>query len=121
MNKRISDEELNAMKLLHPMKGKKYDVTISSVDLLDLCNDLQDAREELKNYVYQKPSLSEHLQKLANKHMICFALSPLHVLFAYVRGTYFTVNAEDFFGFDKDFFNCDVEVNEVIYPEVNND
>ena len=128
MNKRISDEELNVMKLLHPMKGEKYDVTVSNVDLLDLCNDLQDAREIIKTIeTYgamlkkKKPSLTEHLQKLANNHKMCFALNQLQTLVMYDRGALFIVNAEEFFGFNKDNFYCDIEVNDVIYPEADNE
>jgi len=116
MNKRISDEELE--KALKRVREEKCAVMIFDTDIAEkFVADLIDAREALKKYEPQKPSLSQHLQKLANKHKVCFALNQLQILVVYDRRAFFIVNAEEFFGFNKDNFYCDIEVDDVIYPE----
>ena len=114
MNKRISDTEIE--------NRLKYFVPVDSETIENMLLDLKDARVVVKKYesmmVNKNPSLTEYLQNLANKHKVCFALNQLQILVMYDRGAFFIVNAEEFFGFKKGDFTCDIEVNDVIYPEV---
>ena len=120
MNKRISDKKLN--ELLSRKKTDMY--VLKHEDFIGLIHDLREARETVKTietygamFKKEKPSLREYLQKLANKHKMCFALNQLQTLVVYDRGVLSIVNAEEFFGFKKSDFTCDIEVNDVIYPE----
>ena len=102
MNKRISDEELE--KALKRVREEKCAVMIFDTDIAEkFVADLIDAREAVKNYesmiITKRPSLAEHLQKLANKHKVGFCVSKTDI--SYFNRGYSAPNAEAFFNFNR--------------------
>lgn len=128
MNKRISDEKLCILS-----NRKSRDMYYLSPEEFDnLVNDLKDAREAVKTIeAYgamlknEKPSLAEHLQKLANKHKVIFEIIVGERLVFYCDGGSLENNgiiawteAEPFFLFDARDFDGDLSGKFIIKPEV---
>lgn len=108
MNKRISDEKLCILS-----NRKSRDMYYLSPEEFDnLVNDLKDAREALKKYA-QKPSLTEHLQKLANKHKVCFTKRD-GALMTFFSNSKCSISATGFFGFDINDYNDDFYAPSII-------
>ena len=130
MNKRISDKELNSIytsvkeKLTWSLNHETRFINVKLDNLHNLCEDLIDAREALKKYEPQKPSLTEHLQKLANKHKVIFEIIVGERLVFYCDGGSLENNgiiawteAEPFFLFDARDFDGDLSGKFIIKPE----
>lgn len=128
MNKRISDEKLCILS-----NRKSRDMYYLSPEEFDnLVNDLKDAREAVKTIeAYgamlknEKPSLPQHLQKLANKHKVIFEIIVGERLVFYCDGGSLENNgiiawteAEPFFLFDARDFDGDLSGKFIIKPEV---
>ena len=121
MNKRISDTEIE--------NRLKYFIPINDSAIENMLLDLKDARVVVKKYesmmVNKKPSLAEHLQKLANKHKVIFEIIVGERLVFYCDGGSLENNgiiawteAEPFFLFDARDFDGDLSGKFIIKPEV---
>ena len=119
MNKRISDKELKEI-VSDPYNNF---VKFTTQKLENLALDLQDAREVIKTIeTYgsmlekKKPSLAEHLQKLANKHKVCFTKRD-GALITFFDDSTASMSATVFFGFDENDFIDDFPRTLVISQE----
>ena len=120
MKKRISDKELKEI-VSDPYNNF---VKFTTQKLENLALDLQDAREVIKTIeTYgsmlekKKPSLAEHLQKLANKHKVCFTKRD-GALITFFDDSTASMSATVFFGFDINDYNEDFYAPNIINPEV---
>lgn len=109
MEQRINDKDLSSM-----LRDMENQPTINAKQRWALL-DLQDARKQLKKYP-EEPSLKVFLQLLANKHNLTFTSDKDGFCLFYVSNRTTKVDAEDFFGFDRDSFDDDFYLDEIIAP-----